>query len=78
MSGGRKPMDLSKVDRWAVETVVSEGIKMNLSEAELVLATRMLRERGFTMQRVAAHLRVSLRKAETLIRRAECTMQGVS
>lgn len=64
-------IDLSNVDHWAVDTVVTEGVRMKLSEAEYVLAAAKLRNQGKTQEQIADRLHVSYRKAEALMRRAE-------
>jgi hypothetical protein len=72
MAKGPRPVDLATADQWAVDTVVTEGVRMNLSEAELLLATEKLRERReMSFEQLSVRLHVSVRKAEALVRRIE-------
>ena len=70
MKKGVCTLDLDGVDEWAVDVAVREGVRMNLSEAELVMATgRLIEERGWGREQVAARLHISVRKADALFKR---------
>jgi hypothetical protein len=64
-------VDLSPdaVDYWAVDLVVREGVLMNLSYTEQVVAVRQMWERGITLPEMAVRLRCSLKDVRAMIRR---------
>lgn len=65
------PPDFSTCDRWAVDVVVTEGVKVNLNDDELLLAVIKLRERDPSMgeDAFAARLHISHQKAWAVLRR---------
>ena len=50
-------LDLDSVDQWAIDLVINEGIWMNLSYCEMIVAVRQLTDRGLSASEVAEKLR---------------------
>lgn len=79
LCGGPPPPDFAEVDEWAINLVVSEGIWMNLSDVETVMAAGRLREKRMNSEHptdtrciaeyIADTLHVSVLTVEALLRR---------
>lgn len=46
-------------DLWAIQVVVREGARMNLSREEQILAAHLMRAKGFDGRETATRLRIS-------------------
>lgn len=65
---GPRPPDFTMADHWAVDTVVTEGVRMNLSETEMIMVAGRLQDKGRAYETIADILHVSVRKVEALLR----------
>lgn len=63
-------LDFDAVDRWAVNLVVREGVRMNLSYAERIVAVREMSRQRLRVSEMADRLRCSASDVEALLARA--------
>lgn len=63
------PPRLADCDEWAVKVAITEGVRVNLSDDELLLAVAVLRQRDFNEEQIAERLRISQQKAHATVRR---------
>ena len=75
MSGGKRgveteQIDFSTVDMWAIRLVVHEGVKMNLSYEERLIAAWKMRQQGMNQREIAHRLRISMNECEAICQRA--------
>ena len=64
-----RELDFSRVDTWAIGLVVNEGVRMNLSLEERVIAVREMKKLGMSQEDMAHRLRVSINEIECLTAR---------
>jgi hypothetical protein len=71
MPTGAAPVDFSECDEWAVDVAVKEGVRINLSDTELLLAVTKMAELGWKISEfdVATRLHISIQKAHAITRR---------
>lgn len=64
-----RDIDLSQVDEWAVGLVVREGVLMNLSIPEKMVAIREMTKLGISQAEQASRLRTNIAEIECLKQR---------
>lgn len=70
-------LDFDNVDRWAINLVVHEGVRMNLSYTEQIIAVSEMNRQRLRVQEMADRLRCSTTDVEAMLARARRMKRSV-